>query len=130
MNMGTCKSAIFWNTNQTNLVQQIKTVSLSWNLEPRLSCICRIQLWLELFLLWTRNTCFGKIWSQDSKLFKVNFSTLTNLNMQNSFVMFTFFVFVWKYPFWLTVVLKTEIDQSSWSLVPNLIQICRIHWLC
>ena len=92
----------FW----ANLVQKIKIVSLSWNLKLSLSWICRIQLWCELFLFWTRNILFGKIWSQNSKLFKVKFGTQTNLNMQNSLVRFTFFVFIWKYTFWLTLVPK------------------------
>ena len=95
----------FW----ANLVQEIKIASLIWNLEPSLRQICRIQLWCELFLFWTRNTLFGKIWSQNSKLFKVKFDTETNLNMQNSSnalnawrtCIFAFFVFVWKSRFWL-----------------------------
>ena len=95
----------FW----ANLVQKIKIVSLNWNLEPSLSQICRIQLWCELFLFWTRNTLFGKIWSQNSKLFQVKFGTETDLNMQNSLnavsacriCIFAFFVFVCKSPFWL-----------------------------
>ena len=95
----------FW----ANFVQKIKIVSLKINLEPRLSQICGIQLWCELLLFWTRNTLFGKIWSQNSKLFKVKFGTETNMNMQNSLnalnacriCIFTFFVFVWKSPFWL-----------------------------
>ena len=33
-------------------------------------------------------------------LFKAKLVTETNLNMQNSMVMFTFSVFDWKYPFW------------------------------
>ena len=95
--------------SQANLVQKIKIVSLSWNLEPSLSQICRIQLWCELFLFWNRNILFGQIWSLNSNLFKVKFSTETNLNMQNSLnalnacriYIFAFFIFAWKYPFWL-----------------------------
>ena len=78
-------------------------------MEPILSQISRIQLWCERFLFWTRNTLFGKIWSQNSMLFQVKFGTETYLNMQNSLnalnvcriCIFAFFVFVWKYPFWL-----------------------------
>ena len=92
----------FW----ANLVQKIKIVSLSLNSEPSLSQICRIQLWCEIFLFWTRNTLFWKIWSKNSKLFKLKFGSETNLNMQNSLnalnaCVFAFFVFVWKYLFWL-----------------------------
>ena len=107
----------FW----ANLVQKIKIVSLSWNLEPTLSWIYRIQLWCEQFLFWTRNIIFGKTWSQNSKLFKVKFGTKTDLNMQNSLMMFTFFAFVWKYPFWLTSPQKNAIGSLSWNLVPSLI---------
>ena len=88
------------------LDQKIKIVSLSLNLEPSLSQICRFQLWCEIFLFWTRNTLFWKIWSKNSKLLKVKFGSETNLNMQNSLNalnawVFAFFVFVWKYLFWL-----------------------------
>ena len=54
----------FW----ANLVQKIETVSLSRNLVPRLIRICRSQRWSLLFLFWTRNILFKKIWSKKSKL--------------------------------------------------------------
>ena len=116
----------FW----ANLAQKIKIVILSWNLETRLSRICKIQLWYELFVFLTRNTLFGQIWSQNSTLFKVKFGTQTNLNIQNSLVMFTFFVFLWKYPFWLTFIQKSEIVSLSWNSAPRLIWICRTQWWC
>ena len=110
MTMDTWKRARFCNTNfWANLVQKIKVISLTWNLEPSLTQICRIQLLCELFLFWTRNTLFGNIWSQNSKLFKVKFGTENNLNMQSllkalnawRICIFIFFGFFWKYPFWL-----------------------------
>ena len=82
----------FW----ANLVQKIKIVSLNWNLEPSLSQICRIQLWCELFLFWTRNTLFRRIWPQNSKLFKVKFGTETEC-MQNMHIWF--FRFLLEVPF-------------------------------
>ena len=46
-------------------------------------------------------------------LFKVKFGTQTNLNMQNSLVMLTLFVFDQKYPFQLTLVQKNKINSLS-----------------
>ena len=43
--------------------------------------------------------------------------------MQNSVVMFNFFVFDRKYLFWTNLVL-------SWNLVAGLIQMSRIQWCC
>ena len=50
--------------------------------------------------------------------------------MQNSMVMFIFFVFDRKYPFWANLVQKVKIISWSWNLVPTLIQICRIQLWC
>ena len=41
--------------------------------------------------------------------FKLKFGTYTNSNMQNSMVMFIFFVFDWKYPFEANLVQKVKI---------------------
>ena len=65
------KAKFFGIPISANLVKEIKIVSLRWNLEASPSRICRIQLWSEIFLFWAKNTLFGKIWSQNSKLFKV-----------------------------------------------------------
>ena len=58
--------------------------------------------------------------------FKLKFGTYTNSNMQNSMVMFIFFVFDWKYPFWANLVQKVKIISLSWNLVPTVIQLCRV----
>ena len=50
--------------------------------------------------------------------------------MQNSVMLFTFFVFKWKYPFWANLVQKMKMISLSWNLVPRLIRICRIQWWC
>ena len=121
------KKGNFW----TNLVQKIKVISLTWNLEPSLTQICRIQLLCELFLFWTRNTLFGKTWSQNSKLFKVKFGTENNLNMKNllkafnarRISIFTFFLFVWKYPFWLR-----EHRQKTFITISGLWPLRRWWW--
>ena len=61
---------------------------------------------------------------------KLKFGTQSNLNMQNSMVMFTFSVFDQKYPFRAKLVQKTKILSLTWNLVPRLIQICKIQWWC
>ena len=48
--------------------------------------------------------------------------------MQNSMMLFTFFVFECQYPFWVNLVQKIKIISLSWNLVSRLIQICRIQW--
>ena len=48
--------------------------------------------------------------------------------MQNSMVMFTFFVFSRKYPVSDIVVQKIKIDSLRWNLISRLIQICQIQW--
>ena len=53
---------------RSNVVQKIKIVTLAWNLVPRLfwrwESICRC--WL--FIFYTRNKGFGKIWWKKTKL--------------------------------------------------------------
>ena len=61
---------------------------------------------------------------------KLNFFTQTNSDMRNSMVMLTFSVFDQKYTFWVNLVQKTKIVSLSWNLVPILIWICKIYWLC
>ena len=50
--------------------------------------------------------------------------------MQNSVMLFTFFVFEWKYLFWANLVQKVKIISWSWNLVARLIWICWIQWCC
>ena len=52
----------------------------------------------------------------------------SNLNMQNSVVMFTFSNFDSKYHFWVILVQKIKNVGLLWNLVPELIRICRIQW--
>ena len=115
----------FW----ANLVQKIKIISLSWNLVPRLIRICRIQWWCSFFCVWSETLFWGKFSpkSQNYQL-KLKFVTYTNSNMQNSMMLFTFFVFEWKYPFWANLVQKIKIISLSWKLVPTLIRACKIQW--
>ena len=50
--------------------------------------------------------------------------------MQNSMVIFTFYIFGWKYPVWDNVVQKIKIVSLRWNLIPRLIRICWIKWCC
>ena len=50
--------------------------------------------------------------------------------MQNSMVMFIFFVFDRKYPFWANFAQKVKIISWNWNLVARLIRIWRIQWWC
>ena len=82
----------FW----VNLIQKIKTVSLSWNLVHRLIRICIIQhflhFWPEVFFL-------GKFGLKiQNCLFGVKLGTTINSSEKNSMKMFIFSVFEWKYP--------------------------------
>ena len=54
----------------------------------------------------------------------------SNLNMQNSVVMFTFSNFDRKYHFWVKLVQKIKIVSLFWNLAPRLIRICVIQWRC
>ena len=80
----------FW----TNLVQNIKIVSLSWTLVPRLIRIRRIQWWCLIFPFLTGNIFLDKLGLKNQNYqFKLKFGTYTNSNMQNSMVIFTFVCF-------------------------------------
>ena len=60
--------------------------------------------------------------------FKLEFGIKTNLNIQDSLVMFTFSVFELQYFSWVNLVQKFNIVCSKWNLIQNLIQICKIQW--
>ena len=117
----------FW----ANLVQKIKIVTLCWNLVPTLIRICRTHWCYSLFRFWVEISFLGKVGpkSQNSH-FKLKFGTYTNSNMQNSMVMFIFFVFDRKYPYWANLVQKVKILTLSWNFVRTLVRTCRIQWWC
>ena len=119
-------SILFW----ANLVSRSE-ICWKWNLVARLIRICRIQWWCSLFLFSTGNTLFGKIWTKKWKiLFKIKFGTVTNLEIQNSKVVFPFSFLDRKYPSWLNLIQKIKIGTLDWNVVLGLIRICRIQWLC
>ena len=115
----------FW----ANFVQKIKIITLSWNLVPTLIRACRIQWWCSFFLFLIGNTFLGKFAPKNRNChFKLKFGTYTNSNMKNSMVMFIFFVFGRKYPFWANLVQNIKIVTLTWYLVLTLIWILRIQW--
>ena len=61
-------------------------------------------------------------------MLKLKFGAITNLNMKNSIVMFTFSVFHWKYPYWANFFSKFKIILISWNWVQRLVPLCRIQW--
>ena len=117
----------FW----ANLVQKIKIVTLSWKLASSLIRICRIQWWCSFFSFWLKIPFLGKFGPKNQNYqLKLKFGTWANSNMQNSMMLFIYFVFDWKYHFLANLVQKIKIISWSWSLVPGLIWICRIQWCC
>ena len=62
--------------------------------------------------------------------FQLKFGTQTNLNMQNSMVVFTFSALDQKNPFWGNFVQKSKIACSMCIQIQKLIRICRIQWWC
>ena len=117
----------FW----ANLVLKIKIDTLSWNFVRTLVRTCRIQSWCYFFCFWSEIPFLGKLCPKhQNSHFKLKFGTYTNSNMQNSMVMFNFFVFDRKYRFWVNLVQKVKIISWSWNLVARLIRICIIQWCC
>ena len=69
----------------------------------RIHCCC------SLFSFSTGSTLFAQICSKMLKLLKLKFESQSNSNMQNSLMLFTFFVFDRKCPFWANLVQKIKI---------------------
>ena len=116
---------LFW----ANLVQNIKIVSLSWDLVPSLIRICRIQWQWSLFPFLAGNTNFGQTWSKKSNQISLHLNLGPKL-IQISWIQWRssrFFVFDWNSPFWANLVQKMKIVSLKWNLLPRLIQICRIR---
>ena len=79
--------------------------------------ICRIQWWSSLFLLLIGNNLFGQIcFKKSNDQFKLKFGICTNSNMQNSIVVFTFFVFDQKFIFWENLVQNVKIVRLRLNL--------------
>ena len=76
----------FW----AGLVQKMKIVSFGWNLIHSLTQ-WRTQWWCSLFLFLNDTPFYGKFVSKNENcLLKLKFRIQTNLNVQNSMVMFFF----------------------------------------
>ena len=121
---------IFFIFDQANLVQKIKLVSLRWNLILRLIRLCRIQC-VHFFRFRVEIPFLNKFGIKNQNFqFKMKLDTDTNSNMQNSMVVFNFFIFDRKYLFWANLVQETKVITLSWNLVADLIRLCRIQWCC
>ena len=60
--------------------------------------------------------------------FMLKFGTYTISSMQSSMMLFSFFVFEWKYSFWENLVQNIKIVTLCWNLLPRLIRIWGIQW--
>ena len=97
-----------------NLVQKLKIISLSWYFVPRLIQIYRISWWCSLFLVLTENNLLGKFGPKNQNCqFEPEFGTKTNLNKQNSKMMFNFSFSHYKYLSWANLVQKFRIVCSK-----------------
>ena len=97
----------------------------------RLIWICKIQWLCSLFPCLSGITLLSNLGPKNqTSQFKVKFGTYSNLNMQNSVVVFTFPVLDRKHRLWANLVQKIKIVSLSWNLVPRLIRIYRIQQWC
>ena len=115
----------FWE----NLVHKIIIACLKWNLEPRLTRVCRIRWWCSSFL---SLTLLGKLGTKNqNRLCKIKVGTQANSYMLNSILAFIWPALNVKYPFfWVYLVQKTKIVCLRWNLVSRIIRICWIRWWC
>ena len=90
------------------------------------------HMWFRLYQLYIyTGYLLGKFGPKlQNWIFKLKFGTMTNSNLKNSIVMFTFSVFDRKHPFWANLVQKFKVVCLKWNLVPRPIRICRIQWGC
>ena len=111
----------FWE----NLVQNFKIVSLRSKLAAWLIYLCWISMGMFVCLVLDWNIFSWQIWPKNQKcFFRMKFGTWTNSNMLSSMIMFKFFLWHRKFPFWANSVQKPKIVWLRWDLVPRLIQIC------
>ena len=102
---------------RTTFVENIKIVSLRWNLIPRVIRICRIQWWCSIFLF-RPEILFWRKFDPKNQLcwFKLKFGTQNNSNLQNSLAIFNLFVWYRKYPFCSNFFQKVKIVSLSLDL--------------
>ena len=118
----------FWG----DLVQKIKTVSLIWNLVPRLTEYAEfINGGIHFFCVRPETLFWGKFSPKNKNCqFQLKFGTKTDSSMQNSMALITFSVLEWKHLFRANLVQKVKSVSLSWNLVARLIRRCRIQWWC
>ena len=93
-----------------NFVKKVKIICWSQNLLARLIwTYCRIQWWCSRFWFASENSLLGQIcFEKQNYQLKLKFSAWTNSNTLNSIVMFTFFLFKWKYLFSRNLAQKSK----------------------
>ena len=62
-----------------NLVQNVKIISLSWNLAPRLIRICKFQWWCSLFFVFNQKYPFCANLVQNVKIISLNWNLVASL---------------------------------------------------
>ena len=89
---------------------------------PSLISICRIPWWCSGFSRFLLEIPFlDKFGAKNQKCqCKRKFGTGSNLKMQSSMVMSTFFIFDRKYLSWANLVQKMNAVSLSWNLVPRI----------
>ena len=111
--------------------KKIETVNFSGNFAESLIRICRIQWCCSSFSFSTEIPFLRKFGPENENYqSKLKFVTWTNLNMQKSVMLFSFFDFGWKFNFWANLVQKVKIFSLRWNLIPRLIRISRNQWRC
>ena len=112
----------FW----ANLVQKIKIVSLSWNMQNWR--ICRIECWCSFFCFRPKILLLSNfVLKNQSCKFRLNFGSYNDLNMQKLMVLFPVFHFRQGIQFLSKFSSKIKVFSLSWNLVPRLIWRCRIQ---
>ena len=115
----------FW----ANLVQNVKIVSLNWNLVLILIQICRVQEWIYF-------SCFQQEISFLNKLGPKNQNCHFKLNLVLRIIRVSriqywrLFFYFWLRGFFFgeNLFQKIKIVCWNWNLEPRLIQISRIRW--
>ena len=107
------------NTFLGKFGQKTKIITLSWNLVAGLIRICRIQWCCSLFSFSTENAPLGKFGPNCQYCqFKVKLNIYTNSNMQNSMMLFIFFLFLTgNMLLGANLVQKVKIFSLSWNFV-------------
>ena len=116
----------FW----ANFVQNLKIVSSIWKLDASLIRYAWFNDSVKFFLFWSDMSFLGKFAQKcQNCYFKVKL-TPRLIQMQNSMMLFSFFVFDQKFFFLPNLIQKVKVITLSWTLAESIAQICRTQWCC